>query len=155
MQACAAELRELTQLERVLGAGIAVGEIAAEVELERLGQPGGLRDGLGILGESRRHRCRRGQDVGEVPAPVGLRGVERRMQAERDERILQWAACPRVRVHVAGGHAAQLQPPCQPGQAPVARAVTRQIGALKLDAKELRPESLAQTPQRRLVVDAA
>ena len=124
VQAGAAELRELPQLERILGAGIAVGEVAAEVELERLGQPRGFRDGLRILGEPRRHRRRRGQNVAEVPAPVGLGGVERRVQAERDERILKRGARTRVCVHVAGCHAAQLQPPRQPGQAPIASAVS-------------------------------
>ena len=105
----AAQLRELAQLARILGARVAVGEVAAEVELERLRQPHRLRDRLRVLREARRHRRRRGEHMAEVPAPIGLGGVERRVQADRDERVLQRPARARVSVNVAGRHAAQAR----------------------------------------------
>ena len=43
--------------------------------------------------------------MAEVAAPQRLGGVERRVLAHRDERVLQRRAAPRVRVHVAGRHA--------------------------------------------------
>ena len=77
------------------------------------------------------------------------------MQAERDERVLQRPALACVRVYVAARHALEPKPPRQPGQPPVASAVTGQVGTLQLDAQARGPECLAQPPQRRLVVDAA
>ena len=72
VQTRTAQFRELVQLARVLGARVAVGEVLAEVELERLRQPHRLRDRLRILREARRHRRRRGEHMAEVPATVGL-----------------------------------------------------------------------------------
>ena len=89
--------------------GIAVAEVAAEIEAQPLGQPHRLRHRLGMLGKASRHRRRRGEHVAEVAAPLGLRGIERRVQAHRHERVLERRPHARVRVHVAGGHARHAQ----------------------------------------------
>ncbi len=77
------------------------------------------------------------------------------MQPECDERVLQRPALTCMRVHVAGCHAIELEPPRQPGQPPVAGAVPGQVGTLQLDPQILPAEAVPQPPQCRLVVDAA
>ena len=94
--------------------------------------------------------------MAEVPAPVGLGGVERRVQAESDERVLERRARARVRVNVAGrNHTGKLKLVPQPLKAPVAGSVAGQIGALQFNPQMLSPEALTQHAQRRLVVNAA
>ena len=97
-----ADLGEGTTRRRVLGARVAVAEVAAEIEGQRLCEPDGLGDRLGMIGEARRHRLRRRQHMGVVSTPQRLGGIERRVLCDRDERVLQARALERVRVDVAG-----------------------------------------------------
>ena len=90
-----------------------------------------------------------------VAAALGLRGVERRVQAHRHQGVLQRRSRTRVGVHVAGRHARHAQPAREPLQPPVAGAVAVQERPLQLDAQVLGPERVEQPPQRRLVVHAA
>ena len=57
----------------VLGAGIAVAELAGEVEGEALGEAQGLGDGLGVVGEAGGHLGRGGEGRGVVAAALGAR----------------------------------------------------------------------------------
>ncbi len=63
VKACVTQFGELPQLARILGAGIAVGEVLAEIELERLSEPRRLRHRLRVLREARGHRRRGGEHV--------------------------------------------------------------------------------------------
>ena len=87
----------------VLGAGVAVAELGGEVEGEALGEADGLGDGAGVLGEAGGHRRGRGERRGRVAAPARLGGLERLVQADRDQRVLDVGARAGVRVDVAGG----------------------------------------------------
>ena len=91
----------------------------------------------------------------EVAAPQRLRGVERRVMAQRRERVLQRRALARVRVDVAGRHRRHAQPGGQIGQRAVARAVVALERPLELDPQAVAPEGPQQPPQRRLVVHPA
>ena len=93
--------------------------------------------------------------MAEVPAALGLGGIERRVQPDRHERILQRRPRARVRVDVAGRHARDPEPPAKLGQPPVASAIVAQERALQLDPQPLGSERVAQSPQRELIVDAA
>ena len=73
----------------------------------------------------------------KLPAPLGLGGVERRVQAHGHERVLQRRPRAGVGVHVAGRHAGDAEPPRQPGQPPVARPVVAQERALELDPQPI------------------
>ena len=73
---------------------------------------------------------------------------------DRDERVLQRRTGARVRMDVAGRDAAQLQLARKRGEAPVARAIVAQVGALQLDAQALGAEGVAQRFEARPVVDA-
>ncbi len=64
-----AELGQLAIDIRLLGARVAITELAAEVELEPLGEPQGLGDSGGMLGEARRHFPGRAQGRAPVPPP--------------------------------------------------------------------------------------
>ena len=97
-----------------------------------------------VGGEARGHRLRRRQHVAEVAAPQRLGGVERRVVADRDERVLQRRAGARVRVDVAGRDGPQLELARERGEAAVARAVVAQVGALQLDAQAVGREGVAQ-----------
>ena len=71
-----------------------------------------------------------------VAAPHGLRGVERQVVAQGDERVLQRRARARVRVDVAGRDASgRPSRSRQLGQRAVARAVVALERALQLDAQ--------------------
>ena len=89
-----------------------------------------------------------------VAAAQRLRRVERRVVAQRDERVLQRRARVRVRVDVARRHRRHPQPLGQPGEPAVARAVVALERPLQLDAQVVAPERGEQPPQRRLVVHA-
>ena len=147
-----AQLGQLAERLLVVRPRVAVAEVGAQVEPQAGGQLARLRHRLRVLGEARRHRLRRGQHVREVAAPHRLRGVERRVMAQRRERVLQRRALARVRVDVAGGHRRHPQPGRQIGQRAVARAVVAQERPLQLDPQPVAPERPQQPPQRRLVV---
>jgi hypothetical protein len=70
--ASGADLGELRVGGLVLGARVAVAEVAGEVEGERLRQALGLGDRVGMVGEARHHRVRRREDMGVVAAPQRL-----------------------------------------------------------------------------------
>ena len=93
--------------------------------------------------------------MAEVAAPLGLGGIERRVQTHGHERVLQRRPRARVGVHVAGGHARNAEPPAEPRQPPVAGAIVAQERPLELDPQPIGPERLEQPPQRGLVVHAA
>jgi hypothetical protein len=151
----AAGLRELAVGVLVLGAGIAVAEVRAQVEAQAVGEPARLGHRLGMVLEAGRHRRRGGEHVAVVAAPPRLRRVERLTEADRHQRVLQLGARARVGVDVAGGHAGEAQAARQLLEAPVARAVAAMERALKLDSQALGAEGLAQAAQGGFVVDPA
>ncbi len=136
---------------RILGARIAVAEIVREVEGQRLGEPGALGDRLGMVLEARRHRRRRRQHVGVVAAAQRLGGIERRVLAHRDERVLQASAHRRVRVDVPGRHARDAEAGGQGCQAAVQCAIVPGERALELDPEGVGAERREQAAHRRLV----
>ena len=90
MQADLTELGQGSHRLSVLGTGIAVAEVTAEIEPQPVGERDRLGNGSRMLREPGGHCWRGGQDVAEVPPPLGLRCIKRCVQADRDERILQW-----------------------------------------------------------------
>ena len=149
-----ADLGQLAIGPAVLGAGVAVAEVAGEVEAQRVGQARGLGHRLGVVGEARGHRLRRGEHVAVVAAAQRLGGVERGVLADGDEGVLQPRARGRVRVDVARRHARHAEPGGQRGQAAVERAVVAGEGALQLDAEGVAPEGAQQPAHGRLVAHA-
>ena len=67
-----AQLRQPALHPGVLGAGVAVAEVAAQIEPQALGQPRGLGDGLRVIGKASRHRSGRGEHVAEVATALRL-----------------------------------------------------------------------------------
>ncbi len=149
-----ADLRERAVGGPVLRAGVAVAEVLREVEGQRRGQPRGLGHRVGVVLEARGHRLRRRQDVAVVAAAQRLGRVERRVLAQRDERVLQRRARVRVGVHIAGRDARDAEPPGQGHQPAVQRAVATEVRALELDPEGLRPEGRQEPSHRRLVTHA-
>jgi hypothetical protein len=149
-----ADLRELAVGGVVLRAGIAVAEVGAEVEGQRGGQARGLGDRVRVVLEARGHRARRRQHVRVVATPLRLGGVERRVLADRHERVLQAGPRRLVRVDVAGRHARDAQPRGEIRQLAVAGAVVPVEGALQLDPERVGPEDGQQRAGGRRVVHA-
>ena len=149
-----AQLRQRAPGARVLGARVAVAEVRVQVEAQAVGQLQRLRDRLRVVLEAGRHRRRRGEHVGEVAAPHGLGGVQRRVVAQRHERVLQRGARARVRVDVPRRHAREPEPRGERGQPAVERAVVALERALELHAQPVAPEGGQQPPHRRLVAHA-
>ena len=116
---------------------------------QRLGQPRGLGHRLGVVGEARGHRRRRGEHVAVVAAPQRLGGVERRVLADRDEDVLQPRPRARVRVDVAGRHArhARAARPARPARGCSARS-WRANGRCSSTRKPSRPKA---SSSRRIV----
>ena len=109
VQALAAELGQAALRRAVLDAGIAVAEVAGQVEGELLGQRSAAGDGLRMLGEAGCHRCRRGERMRTIGPAQRLAGLEREVVAAGHEGVLERDAGGAVRMHVAAGHTAQLQ----------------------------------------------
>ena len=149
-----AQLGQLAVGGGILRARVAVAEVDRQVEPQPLGQRGRLGHRARVVLEARRHRRRRGEHVRGVAAPQRLGRVERRVVAQRDERVLQRRARVGVGVDVARRHRRHAQPLGQLGQPAVARAVVALEGALQLDAQAVAPEGGEQPAQRRLVVHA-
>ena len=141
VEARLADLGERAVGAGVLGARIAVAEVLGEVEGQRLGEARGLGDRLGMVGEARGHRLRGREHVRVVAAPQRLGGVERRVLADRDERVLQARALGGVRVDVAGGDGRDAEPLGEPRQPAVQRAVVARERALQLDAQAIAAEA--------------
>ena len=154
LEALRAQLGERAVGRRVLGAGVAVAEVLAEVEGQAVGERERLGDRARVVLEARRHRLRGGEHVGEVAAAHGLRGVERGVVAQGDEGVLQRRPRAGVRVDVARGHGRHAEALRQLGEAAVAGAVVAMEGALELDPQVVGAEDPQQPPQARLVVDA-
>ena len=153
LEAPVADLGQLAIGLVVLGAGVAVAEVAGEVEAQGVGQALGLGDRVGVVGEAGGHGLRRGEDVAVVAAAQGLGGVERGVLADGHEGVLQPRARGRVRVDVARGHAGDAEAVGERGQAAVERAVVAVEGALQLDAEGVAPEGAQQPAHGRLVAD--
>ena len=81
-----------------------------------------------------------------VAAALGLAGLERRVQADGHQRVLQERPARAVGVRIAGGHGAHPQPLGQLGQQPVAAGVAAPVGALQLDREPLAAEHPPQPP---------
>ena len=71
--------------------------------------------------------------MAEVPATVRLRGVKRRMQPDRHERVLKRCARACVSVDVARRDTRQPEPARQPDELAVARTIVTQERSLELD----------------------
>ena len=119
-------------------------------KLEPLGEAQGLGDRLGVLGEARRHRRRRGQRRAAVAAPPRLGLLQRLAQPDRDEGVLQAGAAAGVGVDVAGRHAGDAEPLGEPGEPAVAGAVVAPVGPLQLDPEALAAEGAEQAPAEPL-----
>ncbi len=132
----------------VLGARVAVAELLGQVEAQPLGQAQGLGDRLGVLGEARRHRPRRGQGRARVAAPLRLARLQRRPQPHRDEGVLQVGAAAGVGVDVAGRDAGDAEPLGEAGEPAVAGAVAAPVGALQLDPEAVAAEG-GEQPARQ------
>jgi hypothetical protein len=72
VEARAADLRQPAVGALVLRAGVAIAEIAGQVERQRRGEACGLRDGLRMVGEAGGHRLRGREEVGVVAAAQRL-----------------------------------------------------------------------------------
>ena len=155
VEARLADLGQRAARGAILRAGIAVAEVAREVEGQRRGEAPRLGDGVGVVGEAGRHRLRGGEHVRVVAAPQRLGGVERRVLADRHEGVLQVGAVARVRVDVAGGDRRDAEPLGEPRQPAVERAVVARQRALQLDAEGVAAEGSQQAAHRRLVAHAA
>ena len=97
---------------------IAVAEVGGEVEAQAVGELAGALDRVAVVGEALEHVVGREQHRLVVAATLGLRAVERRALADRDEHVLQLRAASMVRVHVAGRdrlHAERLREVSQRG----------------------------------------
>ena len=149
-----ADLRELARGALLSVPRVAVAEVAGELEGERLRQPNGLGDGIGVVREARRHRLGRGEHVAVVRAPHGLARIERGAVTDGDERILQERAHARVGMDVPGRHGGHAEAPGEPLERPVARPIAIRIGALELHPQALSAEGPEQRPRGLLVVDA-
>ena len=139
---------------RIVRARVAVAEVDREVEAQPCRQRRRLGDRARVVLEARGHRGGARQHVRGVAAPQGLRGVERRVVAQGDERVLERCALARVRVDVARRHRGEPEPRGQLGQLAVARAVVAMERALQLDVELLGPEGRAQPLERGPVADA-
>ena len=93
--------------------------------------------------------------MAEVAPPLGLRGIERRVQAHSHQRVLERSPPARVRMHVPGGHARHAEPSRDSLKAPVAGAIVPQERALELDPEAIGTERIEQAPERELVVHPA
>ena len=121
-----------------------------------LGEPHRLGDRLGMVVEARRHRRRGRQHVGVVAAAQRLGGVERRVLADRDERVLQQRAlraCARGRCRWRRRRHAE--PPCQRGERRgCARGRGARTGAAARRAEHSGPNASSSRRSARLVADA-
>ena len=124
----------------VLRARVPVAEVAGQVEAEPLGDPGALRDGVGMLREAGGHRRRRGQMGRGVPTPLGLGLLERPPQAHGDQRVLKRRSRGVVHVDVAARHAPNPEPPGETLQPAIARPVVAPERPLQLDPEALGAE---------------
>ena len=136
VEARLADLRQRAVRGHVLRAGVAVAEVAHEVEPQRVRQPCGLGDRLGVIGEAGGHRLRRGEHVGVVAAAQRLGGVERRVPADGDERS---AAVP-VGLYCCTCRRTVVRRPIPTHQPAVQRAVVRRR-ALQLAAEGIVPNA--------------
>src|SRR5581483_5340712 len=140
LEAAAADLRQGPVRLRVLGARVAVAEVAGEVEAEALRERGALGEGLRVVGEAARHLLRRRQARGRVAAAKRLALVQRDAVADGHEGVLELGPPGMVEVGVAGRHAGDAQALREVGERAVAGAVVAPEGALKLDPEALAPE---------------
>ena len=145
----AAELGQAAGGGRVLGPRVAVAEVTREVEPEAIGEAARLVHGLGVVAEALGHGGRRGQRVGGVTAPGGLRLVEGGAAAHGNEGVLEERALAGMGVHVAGGYARHPERGGELHQIAVAPAVVAGERPLELDAQALGPERPAEPPAER------
>ena len=134
----------------VLRARVAVAEVAGEVEAEPLGDPRALRDRVGVVREAGGHRRRRGEMGRRVPAPLGLRLLQRPPQAHGDQRVLERRPRGVVHVDVAGRHAPDAEPLGEILQPAIARPVVAPERPLQLDPEAVAAEGADQPPPERL-----
>jgi hypothetical protein len=142
----ATELRQLAIDPWLLFPRVAVAELAAEIELEPLGDAQGLDDRVGMVGEALRHLPRRGQGGAAIAAAQRLGLLQRHPQSHSDEDVLQKGAPLTVRVDVAGGDGGHTQALGQPGEPPVASAIAAPKGPLQLKPEAVRPEGTQEPP---------
>ena len=98
---------------------------------------GVVREAGGHLGGGAQHGL-------AVAAAVTLAGVERGVEADRDQGVLQEGAAGVVGVDIAGGDGAQAQLGGQLGQQAVTAGVAAPVGALQLDRESVAAEDAAQ-----------
>ena len=102
LERAVADALELAARRLAVGeVGIAVAEVGCEIEAQALGELARALD-RAVVGEALEHLAGREQNRLVVTATLGLRAVERRALADRDEHVLQLCAASMVRVHVAG-----------------------------------------------------
>ena len=147
-----ADAGELPVGRLVLGAGVAVAEVRGEVEGEALGEADGLGDRARMLTEARGHRGGGGERRGRVAAAQRLARLQRFVQPDRDQRVLQVGARAGVRVDVAGGDGGNAEPLGKERQPAVARPVPAPVGTLQLDPEAVAAEG-GEEPAPQLLAE--
>ena len=123
LESCPADLGQRAIGPRVLRPRVAVAEVPSEVELEPLGDARAFRDRVGMVREPGGHRRRRGEVGRPVPAPLGLRLLQRPPEANGDQRVLERRPRGIVQMDVARRHASNAEPIGEARQPAVARLV--------------------------------
>ena len=119
---------------------VAVAELLGQVELEALGQPGGLLDGFSFVRKAVTHLLRRQEDGLVVAAPFPLAALERGAAADGDEHVLERSAAAVVCVDVTGRDRADAERGGEVAQVRVAAFVAALVRALQLDVEAVASE---------------
>ena len=151
-QAFAADALEFAERRGALGQrgrGQPVAEVAGEVEAAAPRDAHRVRRRLGVVArEALGLLLGTAQPELGVGTALGVRFVEGRAVADRDQHVLQPVPLARVVVHVAGADDAHAGPLGEPHERLVARAVAVDVVVLQLDEDLLRPEPADEAPQR-------
>ena len=144
VELCAAHAFEhcLGRLAGVGEVGVAVAQIAGEVEAAAVGHLGGPQLSLGReeggrLGRRAQHRL-------VVSPPLGLAGIQRGVAPDRYQGVLQERAPQRVGVHVPGACNAHPQGGGELCQEPVSAGIAAPVGPVQLDGEAVLPEHPAK-----------
>ncbi len=153
VQGVVADARQLAV--GIIGGGVAIAEIAGQIELAAQRQAGRLGDGARHVPVERGHLLRSLQHVLAVAPSLGLACLERAAAADGYERILKRCATAAVDVHVVRDHRDQIERAGELAQGAQPRAVTTQERSCQLHAQPLGPERVAQgaaSPQSGLPI---
>ena len=142
MQGVPADARQLAV--GVIRGGVAIAQIAGQVELAAQRQAGRLGDGVRHVPVERRHLLRPLQHVLAVAPPLGLACLQRAAAADGHEGVLKRCTTATVDVHVVRDHRDQIERAGELTQGAQSRAITAQERSRQLHAQPLGPERVAQ-----------